>query len=32
MNWDPAAWRFVDDEEANGWRSEPAREGYELPS
>jgi hypothetical protein len=31
LDWDPAAWTFVDDEEANGWRSEAAREGYELP-
>lgn len=31
LDWDPAAWAFLDDDEANGWRSEAAREGYELP-
>ncbi|MEZ6013970.1 MAG: Gfo/Idh/MocA family oxidoreductase [Planctomycetota bacterium] len=32
LAWDPAAWSFVGDDEANGWRSEAARDGYELPA
>jgi predicted dehydrogenase len=31
LTWDPSAWTFVDDAEADGWRDEPAREGYTLP-
>ncbi len=32
LTWDPAAWRFVDDDEANGWLDYERREGYGLPS
>ncbi|MFT4541158.1 MAG: putative dehydrogenase [Planctomycetota bacterium] len=31
LDWDPAAWRFVDDAEANGWLDYQRREGFELP-
>jgi predicted dehydrogenase len=31
LRWDPAAERFVGDEEANGLLSRPRRKGYELP-
>jgi len=31
MRWDPAAWRFVDDAEADAWMDLPRRPGYERP-
>jgi len=31
LEWDPAAWSFVGDEEANAWRDYERRAGYELP-
>ena len=31
LDWDPAAWRFVDDDEANGWLDVKRRAGFELP-
>ena len=31
LRWDPAAWRFVGDEEANGWLDAPRREPWQLP-
>lgn len=31
MRWDPAAWRFVNDTEADGWMDVPRRAGYDLP-
>lgn len=31
LTWDPEAWRFVDDSEANGWRDYERRDGYGLP-
>lgn len=31
LKWDPAAERFMGDEEANGLLSRPRRKGYELP-
>jgi hypothetical protein len=31
LRWDPAAWEFVGDSEANGWRDYSRRAGYELP-
>ena len=31
LTWDPVAWRFVDDDEANTWLDYAYREGYELP-
>ncbi|MCW5977257.1 MAG: Gfo/Idh/MocA family oxidoreductase [Bryobacteraceae bacterium] len=31
LRWDPAAERFVDDDEANGLLRRPRRKGYELP-
>ena len=31
LAWDPAAWRFVDDEEANGWLDYERRAEYDLP-
>jgi len=30
LRWDPEAWAFIDDPEANGWRDYERREGYEL--
>ena len=30
LAWDPASWRFVGDEEANGWLDYERRAGYEL--
>ncbi len=32
LRWDPAAERFVNDDEANGMVSRPRRKGYELPN
>lgn len=32
LKWDPAAWEFPGDAEANGWRDYSRRTGYELPS
>ena len=32
LQWDPAAWRFVGNETANGWLDYQRREGYDLPS
>lgn len=31
LEWDPAAWRFVGDDEANEWLDYERREGYALP-
>lgn len=31
LEWDPATWRFVGDEEANRWLDYERREGYQLP-
>lgn len=31
LEWDPATWRFVGDEEANAWLDYERRAGYELP-
>jgi predicted dehydrogenase len=31
LKWDPQAWRFVDDDEANTWLDCNRREGYALP-
>ena len=31
LRWDPRAWRFVDDDEANGWLDYERRDGYALP-
>jgi predicted dehydrogenase len=31
MKWDPQAWEFPGDAEANGWRTRERRKGYELP-
>ena len=31
MRWDPAAWEFVKDTEANGWRDYQRRPAYPLP-
>jgi len=31
LKWDPAAWEFPGDSEANGWRTRERRKGYELP-
>ena len=30
LKWDPAAWSFVNDAQANGWMDYQRREGYEL--
>jgi predicted dehydrogenase len=32
LKWDPQAWRFVDDEEANGWLDYERRDGFALPT
>ena len=32
LQWDPAEWRFVGNETANGWLDYARRDGYELPS
>ena len=32
LKWDPQKWEFPGDAEANGWRSRPRREKYELPA
>lgn len=32
LRWDHAAWRFIDDDEANTWLDTPRREGFELPA
>lgn len=31
LQWDPASWRFVDDDEANTWLDHERRAGYGLP-
>ena len=31
LSWDPAAWTFPGDAEANAWRDYERRPGYELP-
>lgn len=30
LRWDPAAWRFINDPQADAWMDEPRRPGYEL--
>ena len=32
LEWDPEAWRFVGDDEANTWLDYERREGYQLPN
>ena len=32
LEWDPEAWRFVGDDEANTWLDYERREGYRLPN
>jgi predicted dehydrogenase len=32
LKWDPQAWRFVDDAEANAWLDYERREGFALPA
>ncbi len=32
LEWDPATWRFVGDDEANTWLDYERREGYALPT
>lgn len=32
LKWDPKAWEFPGDTEANGWRDVDRREGYQLPA
>jgi len=32
LTWDPQAWRFVDDEEANQWLDRPRRDPWQLPT
>jgi hypothetical protein len=31
LRWDPQAWRFIDNEDADGWMTYHRRKGYELP-
>jgi hypothetical protein len=30
LKWDPASWRFIDDEEANRWVDRPKRSPYTV--
>ena len=32
LKWDPEAWRFVDDDEADGWLDRPRRNPWQLPT
>lgn len=32
LRWDPAAWQFPDDDEANTWLDRERRDGWELPT
>jgi hypothetical protein len=32
LRWDPAAWTFIDDTEADTWRDYERRAGFELPT
>jgi predicted dehydrogenase len=32
LKWDPQAWEFPGDAEANGWRERPRRDKYQLPT
>jgi hypothetical protein len=31
LRWDPKAWQFVDDAEANQWRDRERRDPWQLP-